>query len=82
MSSACGAPAFPSWLYTTFPKIVVEAKTFGLPQVCKLWLRVSKGMLPVKKEMQPRNSAACKHSMQYDRRPMAYCGTGLDVEHR
>ena len=28
-------------------RIVVEVMTSGLPQVCKLWLGVSKGMLPV-----------------------------------
>ena len=37
-----------SWFSTTFHKIVVMVMTSGLPQVCKLWLGVSKGMLPVK----------------------------------
>ena len=31
-----------------FLKIVVDVKALGLPHVLKLWLRVSKGMLPVK----------------------------------
>ena len=39
--------SFPSWYSTTFPKIVVEVMT-GSVTVRKLWLRVSKGMLPVK----------------------------------
>ena len=32
----------------TFSKIVDEVMTPGLPQVCNLWLGVSKGMFPVK----------------------------------
>ena len=46
--SGCGVPVFPTLFSTTFPKIVIEVMTSGLPQVCKLWLWVSKGMLPVK----------------------------------
>ena len=33
---------------TTFPKIVVEVEALGPPHVLKLWLWVSKGMLPIK----------------------------------
>ena len=33
---------------TTFLIIVVKVMTSGLPQLCKRWLWVSKGMLPVK----------------------------------
>ena len=42
MFSGCGVPAFPSWFFATFLKIV------GLPLTCYLWLGVSKGMLPVR----------------------------------
>ena len=48
MFSGCRSSAFPSWFFTTVLIIVVEIMTLGLPQVCKLWLGVSKGMLPVK----------------------------------
>ena len=46
--SGCGIPVFPSCFSTTFLIIVVEVVTPGLPQVCKLCLGVSKGMLPVR----------------------------------
>ena len=46
--SGCGVTAFPSWFSTTFHKVEVEVMTSELPQVCKLWLWVSKDMLPVK----------------------------------
>ena len=46
--SGCGVPAFLSWLYTTFLKILVEVMTSGLSQVCNLWFGVSKGILPVR----------------------------------
>ena len=41
--------AYPSWFPTTFLIVVVEVMTSGLPPVCKLWLGVSKGMLPVRR---------------------------------
>ena len=44
----CGVTAIPSWFSTTFPKIVLEAMPSEMPQLCKLLLGVSKGMLPVK----------------------------------
>ena len=47
MFSGCGVPAFPNWFSITFLKIVVEVMTLGQPQVCKLWLGVIKGLLPV-----------------------------------
>ena len=43
-----GVPTIPSWFTTTFLKIVEEVMTLGLPQVCELWLGVSKGMVLVK----------------------------------
>ena len=43
--SGCGVSPFPSRFSTTFLNIVVEVMTLGLPQVCKLWLGVSKGLL-------------------------------------
>ena len=46
--SGCGVLALQSWISAMFPKIVVEATRSGLPQICKLWFGVSKGMLPVK----------------------------------
>ena len=45
--SGCGVPAFPCWFCTTLSKLVVEVMTSGLPQVCKLWFGVCKGMLHV-----------------------------------
>ena len=36
-----------SWFSTTLLNNVVEVMTSGLPQDCKLWLGISKGMLPV-----------------------------------
>ena len=48
MFSGYGVPAFPSWFSATFRIIVVEVMTSGLPHVCKLWLGVSKGLLPMK----------------------------------
>ena len=47
--SKCGVPAFPSWFYTTFLRIVVVVLISGLQQVCYLWSGVSKCMLPVKR---------------------------------
>ena len=44
----CGVPAFQSRSSITFIRIVAEAMTLGLPQVCELKLWVSKGILPVK----------------------------------
>ena len=46
--SVLSVPAFPSWFSTTCLRIVVDVMTSGPPQVCKLWLGVSKGMLLVK----------------------------------
>ena len=40
--------AFPSLFSTTFLQIVLEVMTSALPQVCKLLLGVSNGMLPMK----------------------------------
>ena len=40
--------SFLSWATTTFLKILVEVVTSGLPQVCKPWIEVRKGMLLVK----------------------------------
>ena len=40
--------AFLSWFSITFLKFVVEVMSSGLPQVCKLRLGVSKGILTVK----------------------------------
>ena len=48
MLSGCGVPVFPNWFSITFLIIVVEVMTSGLPHISKLWLGVSKGMLPVK----------------------------------
>ena len=48
MFSGCGVPAFPSLFSTTFLRVVVGFMTLGLPLVCKLWLGVGKGILPVK----------------------------------
>ena len=45
--SGCDTSALPSLFSTTFHNIVVEVMTSELPQVCKLWLGVSKGMIPV-----------------------------------
>ena len=46
--AGCGVPVFSNWFSTTFLTIVVEVMTLGLPQVCNLWLGVSRGMLPLK----------------------------------
>ena len=46
--SGCGVLAFPSWFSTTCHKIVLLVITSGVPQVCILWLGVSRCMLPVK----------------------------------
>ena len=40
--------AFLNWIYTTFPKTMVEAMTSGLPHVSELWFWISDGMLHVK----------------------------------
>ena len=48
MLSGCGIPAVLNLFYTTFLEIIVEVMTSGVPQVYKLWLWISKGMLPVK----------------------------------
>ena len=58
--SGCDFPAFPSWFSTTFPKIVVEVMTSGQPQVKKLWLGSSKGMLPAK-QLAPKIFMAVNH---------------------
>ena len=52
-------------VFTMFHKIVTEVITSGLPQVCKLWLGVSKGMLPV------------KHVAETIRIAVNYCGRQL-----
>ena len=46
--SVSGVHAFKSWFSTTFLKIAVEVMASGLPQVSKMWLGISKGVLPVK----------------------------------
>ena len=48
MFSGCSVPALPSLFHPHFLNIVVEVKTSEPPHVLKLWLVVSKGMLPVK----------------------------------
>ena len=48
MFSGCGVPAFLSWFSTIFLKIVIEVINSGLPQVCKLWFGIGKGLLPVR----------------------------------
>ena len=53
--SDCGVPAFPRWFSTTFLKFVVEVMTSGLPQVCKLWLWVSKGICKTSSSKNPQN---------------------------
>ena len=46
--SGCSVPALLSWYSTTFHKIVIDVMTSGLPQVNRLWLGVSNGVLPIK----------------------------------
>ena len=35
-------------VFTTFLRMLVEVNALGRPHVLELWLRVSKGMLPVR----------------------------------
>ena len=67
--SACGASAFQSWFSTTFLNNVVDAMTSRLPQVCKLWFRVGKSMLPVtylaKEILMSVNNSVCQLARRF-----------------
>ena len=74
--SGCGVPAFASWYSTTFLTNVVDAMTLGLPQVCKLWLGVGKGMLPVK-NLAPKIHMAVSYCGSQLQPKVVVCGTCL-----
>ena len=57
--SGCSVPALRASFSTTFLKIMVLVKASRLPHVLKLWLVVSKGMLPVK-YFRSNNASLCQ----------------------